>query len=65
MKVRILTAVEGHPCGAVVDVDEVQGLAWVGRKDAELVASQRQQPVEQATAEPDAEQAVSRRRRKR
>ena len=70
MKIRILTAVGGHPCGAVVEAAEADARTWIGRTQAEPVpVAARQADVEQATAEPDAEQAVSRRgakgRRKR
>ena len=62
MHIRILTAVDGHPCGVVVEVDDAAAQLWIARHEAEPVrAAARQPQVEQATAEPVAEQAVSRR----
>lgn len=68
MQVRILTARPGYLSGAVVDLDEATARVLIGRGDAEPVATvpdRRVVPVETATAEPDAETAVTHRRRGR
>lgn len=37
MKIRILTSNDGHPCGAVVDIDDAVARGWITRGDAEAV----------------------------
>lgn len=37
MRVRILSSRDGHPCGAVVDVDAAVGQTWIGVGDAEAL----------------------------
>jgi hypothetical protein len=58
MKVlRILTAVAGHPCGAVVEASDADAASWIGRGVAEVVRGAA--GTERATAEPQAERATA------